>query len=255
MSAAELETHRRAGGRREAARGRPVIPLRDHNPSFETPVVMRAIVALNVVVFVFELLQGPGLRGFVMAWGLVPARLSVAFSGGPESPALPLATVLTSMFLHGGWMHLLGNLWYLWIFGDNIEDRMGHARFLGFYLAAGIAAAALHWGLHANSIVPTVGASGAIAGVLGAYLRLFPHARIVTLLPIFPVFPVVALPALVVIGLWVVIQFFSGALSLGMNAAAGGTAWWAHIGGFAFGFLLGPLLDRGVPEFAEPRDR
>jgi membrane associated rhomboid family serine protease len=131
---------------------------------------------------------------------------------------------------------------------------MGHVRFLGFYLAAGIAAAALHCALHPSSLVPTVGASGAIAGVLGAYLRLFPHARIVTLLPIFPVFPVVALPALVVIGLWVVIQFFSGALALGMSAAAGGTAWWAHIGGFAFGFLVGPLLDRGTSAVAEARD-
>ena len=156
MCAAELEPHPGTPAR-GAGPGDPMIPLRDHNPSLETPLVMRAILALNVAAFVLELMQGPGLREFVMAWGLVPARLSVALSGGPESPAMPLATVLTSMFLHGGWMHLIGNGWYLWIFGDNIEDRMGHVRFLGFYLAAGVAAAVLHWALHANSIVPTVG--------------------------------------------------------------------------------------------------
>jgi membrane associated rhomboid family serine protease len=229
-----------------------MIPLRDHNPSFHTPGVMRVILVLNVALFVFEVVQGAALREFMFAWGLVPARISVAFNGGPEPLALPLATFLTSMFLHGGWGHLLGNMWYLWIFGDNVEDRMGHARFLAFYLAAGIAASALHWALHPGSIVPTVGASGAIAGVLGAYLRIFPRARIVTLLPLFPVFPVVALPALVVIGLWIVLQFFSGALALGMSAAGGGTAWWAHIGGFAFGFLAAPVLDRGAPAFTEP---
>jgi membrane associated rhomboid family serine protease len=228
-----------------------MIPLRDQNPSFGAPAVLRVIVGLNIVFFLIELVQGPALREFVFAWGLVPARVTLALSGGPEPLALALGTFVTSMFLHGGWAHLIGNMWYLWIFGDNVEDRLGHGRFLVFYLGAGIAAAVLHWALHPGSTVPTVGASGAIAGVLGAYLRIFPHARVITLLPLFPVFPVVALPALVVLGLWFVLQFFSGALSLGMSTTGGGTAWWAHIGGFGVGVLLAPFLDRG-PREIEP---
>jgi membrane associated rhomboid family serine protease len=141
------------------------------------------------------------------------------------------------MFLHGGWMHLAGNMWYLWIFGDNVEDRLGRGRFVFFYLAAGVASVLIHFVTHPSSAAPTVGASGAIAGVLGAYMLAFPHARVVTLIPFFPFFQVVALPALVVLGLWFVFQFFSGLFALGFSGHAGGVAWWAHIGGFAVGYL------------------
>jgi hypothetical protein len=155
--------------------------------------------------------------------------------------AVPALTVLTSMFLHGGWLHLAGNMWYLWIFGDNVEDRLGHSRFLLFYLLAGIVAASLHCVFNPASQLPTVGASGAIAGVLGAYLVAFPHARVVTLVPLFPFFQVLALPAVLVLGLWILMQFFSGALSLG-SGTGGGVAWWAHIGGFVFGLVVMRLL-------------
>ena len=213
-----------------------MIPLRDENPSATVPVITRALISVNVIAFVYELMLGPDLKPFVHSWGMVPARLSLALRFGEEPLLGPGLTTLTSMFLHGGWLHLVGNMWYLWIFGDNIEDRLGHARFLIFYLMAGIVAALLHYALNPTSWLPTLGASGAIAGVLGGYLVTFPRARIIALVPLFPFFQVMALPAVLVLGLWFVMQFFSGALSLG-NAGGGGVAWWAHIGGFAFGFL------------------
>ena len=221
-----------------------MIPLRDENPSSSAPVVTRALIGLNVVAFVYELMLGPELHPFIYTWGLVPARLTLALQSNAESLAGPGLTILTSMFLHGGWLHLIGNMWYLWIFGDNIEDRLGRGRFLIFYLMSGAVAAGLHAALNPASRMPTVGASGAIAGVLGAYLAAFPRARIITLVPLFPFFQVMALPALVVLGLWIVMQFFSGALSLGYGGG-GGVAWWAHIGGFAFG-LLGMRLVGGA---------
>ena len=200
------------------------------------------LIALNVVVFLYEITLGPELRSYVYEWGLLPARVSLALQGG--EPAVPaILSVFSSMFLHGGWMHLLGNMWYLWIFGDNVEDRFGHAGFLGFYLASGVASAALHVGTHPDSWTPTVGASGAIAGVLGAYLVSYPKARVITLVPLFPFFQVMALPAVIVLGLWFVFQFFSGALALGMSGA-GGVAWWAHVGGFAFGMLVAFVVPR-----------
>jgi membrane associated rhomboid family serine protease len=219
-----------------------MIPLRDENPSLTTPVVTRVLIALNVIAFVYELMLGPELRGLFMSWGLVPARISAALAGDASIAAF--ATALTSIFLHAGWLHLIGNMWYLWIFGDNVEDRLGHGRFLLFYLAAGLASGILHVLFNSGSAIPTVGASGAIAGVLGAYLTLFPHARVITLVPFIVFFQVMALPAVVVLGLWFVFQFFSGALTLAYTNAAqtGGTAWWGHIGGFAFGFLFARLL-------------
>jgi membrane associated rhomboid family serine protease len=220
-----------------------MIPLKDENPSRSTPVVMRVIVALNVACFLYEMALGPGLRGFVFEFGFVPARLSLALEGA-ESPLAPGTTLISSMFLHGGWLHLLGNMWYLWIFGDNIEDRLGHVRFLLFYVLAGLAAATTHWLTNASSGVPTVGASGAIAGVLGGYLIAFPRARVLTLVPLFVFIQVMSLPAIVVLGLWFVFQFFSGALSLGMGAT-GGVAWWAHVGGFAFGVVFMGLAGGG----------
>src|SRR5262245_51076496 len=218
-----------------------MIPLRDENPSGTVPVITRALISVNAIAFVYELALGPELKSFIYAWGLVPARLSLALRFGEEPVVGPGLTILSSMFLHGGWLHLVGNMWYLWIFGDNIEDRLGHLRFLTFYLLAGIVAGLLHYALNQTSWMPTVGASGAIAGVLGAYLVTFPRARVVALVPLFPFFQVMALPAVLVLGLWFVMQFFSGALSLG-NAGGGGVAWWAHIGGFAFGLVGMPIL-------------
>ena len=218
-----------------------MIPLRDENPSGTVPVITRALISVNAIAFVYELTLGPELKSFIYAWGMVPARLSLALRFGEEPVVAPSLTTLTSMFLHGGWLHLVGNMWYLWIFGDNIEDRLGHLRFLVFYLLAGIVAALLHYALNQASWVPTVGASGAIAGVLGAYLVTFPRARVIALVPLFPFFQVMALPAVLVLGLWFVMQFFSGALSLG-NTGGGGVAWWAHIGGFAFGLIGMPIF-------------
>ena len=180
-----------------------MFPLRDENPSQSVPVMTRVLIVVNVAAFLYEVLLGSGLRPFMYTWGMVPIRITLAMQAGDEPIAGPGLTVLTSMFLHGGWLHLVGNMWYLWIFGDNIEDRLGHFRFLFFYLLAGVVAALLHYALDPTARVPTVGASGAIAGVLGGYLRAFPRARIVTLVPLFPFFQVMALPALVVLGLLV----------------------------------------------------
>jgi len=146
------------------------------------------------------------------------------------------------MFLHGGWLHLIGNMWYLWIFGDNVEDRMGAPGYLVFYLGGGAVAAVFHSMLMPGSPVPTVGASGAIAAVLGAYAQAFPRARVLTLVPIFVFFQVIAIPALVLLGVWFVIQFISGTLSLG--SSSGGVAWWAHIAGFVYGFVVMGILSR-----------
>src|SRR6185503_13213643 len=161
-----------------------MIPLRDENPSATTPFVTWVLVAINVIVFVFELSLGPELRTFIFDWGLVPARLTLALRFGDEPITGPALTVFSSMFLHGGWLHLVGNMWYLWIFGDNIEDTLGPVRFLLFFLLTGLAAGITHVALNPASTIPTVGASGAISGVLGGYASLFPRARIVTLMPI-----------------------------------------------------------------------
>src|SRR5437867_9412966 len=221
-----------------------MIPLRDENPSQTTAGVTVALIAVNVAAFVYELMLGPDLRDFMLQWGTVPDRFVQALSGGGESlvaAGLPLAT---SMFLHGGWLHLIGNMWYLWIFGDNVEDRMGHTLYLIFYLAAGFVSGLLHVFFNPTTRLPAVGASGAIAGVLGAYLVAFPRARVITLVPLFPFFQVIALPAVVVLGFWIVMQFFSGALALGYGSG-GGVAWWAHVGGFAFGFVVMGALGGG----------
>ena len=213
-----------------------MIPLRDENPSSTTPTVTLGIIAHNVAVFVYELVLGPGLRDLMMDWGLVPARLSIALHGG--EPVAPVAsTIVTSMFLHGGWAHLIGNMWYLWIFGDNVEDQLGHVRYLAFYLIGGIAAGLAHLATAPYSDLPTVGASGAIAAVLGAYAVTFPRARVVTLVPFILFFRIMALPALLVLGLWFVFQLFTGAMSLA-GSPRGGVAWWAHIGGFLFGMIV-----------------
>ncbi len=223
-----------------------MFPLRDENPSGRPPIVTRGLIVLNCALFVYELMLGPQLRGFILEFGLVPARVTNALEVGDVPWTQTFFPFLTSMFLHGGWMHLIGNMWYLWIFGDNVEDRLGHLGFLVFYLAAGVFAAAAHYMLGPGSRLPTVGASGAIAGVLGAYALAYPGARVITLVPLFPFWQVMALPAVLVLGLWFVLQFFQGALALSF-ARTGGVAWWAHIGGFVFGLVAMAVLGRGRP--------
>jgi len=216
-----------------------VIPLRDENPSGQTPYVTYGLILVNLLVFLYEVSLGPELQAFALQWGLVP-RLATAAMAGEGNFLWDLSVpVFSSMFLHGGWLHLIGNCWYLWIFGDNVEDRLGHLRYLVFYLGAGVASGALHVAATPTSVVPTVGASGAIAGVLGAYLLMFPRARVITLVPLFVFVQLLALPAVLVLGLWFVFQFFSGALSLLYTTDhSGGTAWWGHIGGFLFGVVV-----------------
>ena len=201
-----------------------MIPLRDVIPSRTTPVVTIAIVALNVLVFLYQFSLGRAVNDFVLAFGLVPAYFS-------------WPSVLTSMFLHGGFLHVGGNMLYLWIFGDNVEDRMGHGRFLAFYLLCGTAAALGQMVTNPDSTVPMVGASGAVAGVMGAYFVLYPHSRIVTLLP-FIFIQIVEVPAVFFLGVWFVMQFLSGVGSIASATAdqpGGGIAFWAHIAGFAAG--------------------
>jgi hypothetical protein len=204
-----------------------MIPLRDSQPSYSTPVVTIALIAVNTLIFLFEAALDPYSRNhFVSTYGMVPARFDPS-------------TLVSSMFLHGGWMHLIGNMWFLWIYGDNVEDVLGRAKYLVFYLASGVAAGLVHLVTNAGSPIPTVGASGAIAGVMGAYMLKFPHSRIVTLLPIFIFFTTVEIPAFVILVYWFVIQFFSGVGELGRAGVhEGGVAWWAHIGGFVAGAVL-----------------
>jgi membrane associated rhomboid family serine protease len=218
-----------------------LIPIRDIHvsPRRTRPVVNILLIALNVVAFLFELSLGPQLEGFLMSAAYIPAR-----GGGV---AVEATSALVSMFLHGGWGHLLGNMLFLWIFGDNVEDRLGHFRYLLFYLLCGYAATFAHAFFNAGSTMPAIGASGAISGVLGAYLFLYPQARIVTLVWLFIFVRFVEIPALVFLPIWFLMQFFSGVSSLRAAdpAAAGGVAWFAHIGGFIAGPLLLLLLGGG----------
>ena len=218
-----------------------MFPLRDENPSRSVPVITRVLIVFNAAAFVYELMLGHDLRIFMYTWGMVPARVTLALQYGEESIAAPGLTLLTSMFLHGGWLHLIGNMWYLWIFGDNVEDVLGPVRYLLFYFLCGIAAGATHVLLSPGSSVPTVGASGAIAGVLAGYASLFPHARVVTLIPLGFFLQVVELPAVALLVLWFVIQGLSGFLSLGAPGASG-VAWGAHVGGFLAGLVLVRVL-------------
>jgi membrane associated rhomboid family serine protease len=210
-----------------------MIPLRDVIPSRTTPVVTIAVIALNTIVFLYQFTLGSSVDAFVLYWGLVPAAFS-------------WVTVVTSMFLHGGLLHFGGNMLYLWIFGDNVEDRMGHGRFVAFYLLCGAAAALTQTVTDPGSVIPMVGASGAIAGVMGAYFVLYPHSRILTLVPIFFFIQLIEVPAIFFLGLWFVMQFLSG---LGSNATTagepgGGIAFWAHIAGFATGIGTVALFKR-----------
>ena len=207
-----------------------MIPLRDTLRPRTFPVVNWLIILANAAAFYYELRIGPSaLEGFISTWGLAPARFLA-------EPQIAWMTIFSAMFLHGGWFHIVSNMWVLFIFGDNVEDRMGGIGYLVFYLLSGVAAGLLQAFLLPGSAVPMIGASGAIAGGLGAYLVLFPRARILSLVPILFIFTLIEIPAMVFLLFWFASQLFSGFLSLG-GASGSGIAWWAHIGGFVFGLL------------------
>ncbi len=218
-----------------------MIPIRDTVPSRRYPVVTHGIIALNGLVFLIQMGQGQGLDRFVYYYGLVPARYSVDQIAAYFSTAQQLFSLVSFMFLHGGFFHLLGNMWSLYIFGDNVEDRLGHVRFLLFYFLCGLASGISHLVINYYSNVPTIGASGAIAGVMGAYFLTYPHAKILTLIPLFFIPYFIEVPAFLFLGIWFLFQFLSAA---GSSGAGGGIAWWAHIGGFLFGMVFLKFFDR-----------
>jgi membrane associated rhomboid family serine protease len=235
-----------------------MIPIRDDTPRFSTPYITYFIIALNTVVFLFELSVGAqshrALNGLIYQFGVVPVHFERALAGAStlSLPALSL-TILTSMFLHGGWLHIIGNMWFLWIFGDNIEDYVGHFPYLLFYLVSGFVAAVSQILLNVGSQVPIIGASGAIAGVMGAYFVLYPRARVLTLVPLIIFFTFWWLPAWIFLGVWFVFQFLSGtATSIADTSHSGGVAFWAHVGGFVTGIVLIKLLPerRGRTRYA-----
>jgi len=217
-----------------------MIPLRDTLRSNHFPLVNVMIIVLNVLAFFWQLAQGPALEKAVFLYGMVPARYSDPGLASHFTTFEQVLPFLTSMFLHGGFLHILGNMWFLYIFGDNIEDRLGHIRYLIFYLLSGVAAGLVHLLTSWNSRIPTIGASGAIAGVMGAYLILYPKARILTLVPIFFFFQLFEIPAFVFLGYWFLLQLAFASFSGGEG---GGIAWTAHAGGFIAGIVVFKILD------------
>ena len=221
-----------------------MLPLKDDIPTRTFPVVTVGLIALNALAFLYQMslqiTDDPrALRAataFVFEFGLVPCRLTGACTAPPDFPS-PLVTLFTSMFLHGGLFHIGGNMLYLWIFGNNVEDSLGHGRFLVFYLVCGVAAALVQTALSPASRIPMIGASGAISGVLGGYLILFPHARVLTLITFGFFIRIVPVPALIVLGFWIVVQFLNGLITFSVREE-GGVAWFAHIGGFLAGLGL-----------------
>jgi membrane associated rhomboid family serine protease len=243
-----------------------MIPLRDSIPSRTTPIVSYAIITLCSLVFLAQLTSEDGGSSMIQRYGFVPARLShpeaelvlqqrvkLQTPRGVEEQiveqALPPAaipawlTLISCIFLHGGWMHFLGNVWFLSVFGDNVEDRIGHLGFASLYLATGVAAGLAHYATDSESVVPTIGASGAIAGVMGAYAWFYPNARVEAILPLFVIIQVVVLPASLFLGIWFAIQALSG-ITASASGRVAGVAWWAHIGGFVAGGLVALILRR-----------
>lgn len=217
-----------------------MIPIGDSVPSRSTSYVNYGLITATVAVFLYQLFLDAslGLEPFLTRWGLVPREMTAFFNDPSAGRTDILATPFTAMFLHGGWVHLLGNMLFLWVFGDNVEDALGHLRYLAFYLLGGLGAGALQVYMDSGSPLPVIGASGAIAAVLGAYLVLYPRATVLVLVPFF-FFATFAVPAVVLIGSWFLIQLFNGVASIGYAVgAAGGVAWWAHVGGFGSGLLL-----------------
>ncbi len=240
-----------------------MIPLKDDSPRFSTPYVTFFLLGLNILIFLLQkwvnATQGVGSYDqLMMVFGLVPVKIPIVLAGGQVplrmvgflgtryvTPVAAFLPLLTSMFLHSGWWHIISNMWVLWIFGDNVEDYLGHFKFLLFYLGVGIAGGLLHVAFNWYSMLPTIGASGAIAGVMGAYFVLYPRARVLTLVPFFFVF-FVWLPAWIVLGYWFLAQFLGGAATAiqthGAAASGGGVAFWAHVGGFVTGLIMIKLL-------------
>ncbi|MCI0371854.1 MAG: rhomboid family intramembrane serine protease [candidate division NC10 bacterium] len=219
-----------------------MLPLRDNIPAQRFPAVTIGLIAANVAVFLYQYLLTPqSAQRMIFLYGLIPRELT---SGVPLVPhPFPVeVTLFTSMFVHGGFFHVGGNMLYLWIFGNNVEDAMGHARFVLFYVLSGLAAAFSQVATGPNSAIPMVGASGAVSGVLGAYLLLYPHARVLTLITLGWFWRLVEIPALIVLGFWIVVQVLNGLLTF--NFQGGGVAWFAHIGGFAAGMALLPFCKR-----------
>ena len=226
-----------------------MIPLRDTLDSQGYPLVNTALIVSNVIVYLVQLGQGEALHRFILTYGLVPARYSVPEIAAHFSLGQQVFALMSFMFLHGGFWHLLGNMWTLYIFGDNVEDRLGPLKYLLFYLVCGFASGLTHLFLNWHSQLPTVGASGAIAGIMGAYFLLYPHAKILTFIPIFFIPYFLEIPAFFFLGIWFILQFLSAA---GPVDNGGGIAWWAHIGGFIFGMVFLKLLLR-APETAISR--
>lgn len=246
-----------------------MIPLRDNIPSRTTPFVNYTMIAICAVAFVFQLLDESSPPGtLVEKFGMIPVRVLhpekpvmlqelVMTERGPQleprqaepSPVPAWLTLLTCIFLHGGWLHFLGNMWFLFIFGDNVEDRVGHIGYVLFYLGCGVVASVSHLLTDPNSAIPTIGASGAIAGVMGAYFLLYPRARVLSIIPLFYIIQIAELPAPLFLGIWFLLQLLQGTMSL--SGTATGVAWWAHIGGFAIGFVVALIL-RSVGETKAP---
>ncbi len=217
-----------------------MIPLRDENPTRTVPLITYALIALNIIAFIFQTMLGAVNESFIYEFALIPFQVTSNLSLGNMSD------IFTSMFMHAGLTHILGNMLYLWIFGDNVEDSMGKGRFVFFYLLGGTVASLVHIFTNPASTIPTVGASGAIAAVLGAYLVLYPRQRVVTLVPLGFFMRVTMLPASLVLGAWFLLQFLQGILTLG-GPDVGGVAFWAHIGGFITGVLLAKIFAKPQP--------
>ncbi|MGF1535091.1 MAG: rhomboid family intramembrane serine protease [Elainellaceae cyanobacterium] len=220
-----------------------MVPLNDENPTRITPYVTYVFIGINIFVFLYQISLGQaGLEEFFRTWAVIPANLSASFAG--QLSPLVWITLFTSQFMHGGILHLGGNMLYLWVFGNNIEDKLGHLRYIVFYLACGVLASLSQWFFSQMSTVPSLGASGAIAGVMGAYILRFPQARILTLIPLLFFITTVRIPAILFLGFWFVQQAFYGVASLSVpsDMGQGGIAYWAHAGGFVFGALLGPMF-------------
>ena len=215
-----------------------MIPLKNLRPRIHFPSITLALIVINFIVFFYQLTLDPrALQSFIVTYSMIPARAQLALAHSQYTLAQGFLPLFTSMFLHAGWLHIIGNMWFLWLFGPNVEDRLGHVPYVGFYLVCGLGAGIAQTVFSLGSTIPGLGASGAIAGVLGAYVVFFPSSRILTLVTLFFWWFFARLPAVLFIGLWFAVQFLSGLGSLG-SAQAGGVAWWAHVGGFLLGMLL-----------------
>ncbi len=232
-----------------------MFPLRDDNPTSITPIVTWFLIVMNVVVFFYELSLGPrDSQLFAFRFGAIPAVIGGGQSLPHSIAAIPpFLSIFTSMFLHGGWMHLIGNMWFLWLFGNNIEEAMGGLRYLLFYIICGFLASVTHIMFNLGSRIPSIGASGAIAGVLGAYLMLYPRARVLTLIFLGFFIRLLWIPAGFILGFWFIVQVWSG--SLAGNQTGGGVAFWAHVGGFLAGILLVGIFKKREIHFFNPAHR